>query len=1082
MKTIIKLFGLSLAACLSFVATGQYDLLPGELQKIPVSTMVAQDNATLLADELDQRVPGRANTFAVTIPVKIRPTTAGNWFSKGPTSIWRHRINSPGANSINFGFSEYNLPEGAELYLSSSEEKIGPFTPADNADHNQLWTPLLESDEVMIELRVPTRNKDLVQLYLTSVNHDFEGVTSSLSQECNIDVACGADDGFGIVDGYRDIIRSVAAYTISGRNTCTGFLVNNANNDGTPIFMTANHCELTAGNDQTVVTYWNYQNSTCRPVVPNSATELNNGDGSRTIFNSGTIHLASNFASDMTITRLEEAVNPAANAFYAGWSNEAALPQDTVICIHHPRVLEKRISFSFNQTSRAERRNIPNPEGDYLLVPRWSLGTTERGSSGSPIFDRFKRVRGQLFGGLAACDNDLYDLYGYFHVSWTGGGTPETRLMDWLDPCGTGVTFVDGFDSAELPLTLVAESNCSSNCNVNDTEISFTLGSGFPAGTALAITDQTAGIAPTLSTTTAVGGETVMLTVPGDESIATGSYTVTVTAGSGSQADDITFVFDLFSTAAAAAPEAALPADGAMNVPPVTSFQWTAIAGAISYDVELSTTNDFSIITDAGEGLLGTSASPDNPLDGNTTYYWRVRSNGECGPGEWANFSFATQDQECATEGSASLPVEISSVGTPTVTVPLFVGSEIPIEFMEVRLDIVHTFAGDLAATLTSPDGVSIQLFEEPIGGNCGRDNISVVFTDDANLTATDFVNTCENEDFAIFGTYQPAESFAAFANESSAGEWVLTVNDSANDDGGSVVTFEITFCGQGGLVRDFSVFPQVDELTVCPEEASSVELLLGSSFTDAVSVRASTGGGTELDNFTSSYDVNRQIMTVNFTDWWSLTPGAYNLTFTVIAEDGSERDVNLPLTVIQGATAAVLVSPEDDVELMEGRVRLDWDAAAGAIDYTVQYSLNEDFSTIDFESTRGASNVTIDDLPTGQTISWRVISNNDCGPAISAVRTFRTSPVGVQNFGQGRVLNIYPNPVRGQLTVEATGSFPGGLSANLYDATGRFLRAYPRLMVGGNQLDLNGIAAGVYYLRIATDGEEQTERLVVLP
>jgi hypothetical protein len=34
----------------------------------------------------------------------------------------------------------------------------------------------------------------------------------------------------------------------------------------------------------------------------------------------------------------------------------------------------------------------------------------------------------------------------------------------------------------------------------------------------------------------------------------------------------------------------------------------------------------------------------------------------------------------------------------------------------------------------------------------------------------------------------------------------------------------------------------------------------------------------------------------------------------------------------------------------------------------------------------------------------------------------------------------------------------------------------------GRNQVDLNGIAAGVYYLRLATDGEERTERLVVLP
>ncbi|SEQ86221.1 T9SS type A sorting domain-containing protein [Neolewinella agarilytica] len=1080
MKTIIKLFGLSLAICLSFVATAQYDLSPGELEKVPVSTMPAQDNASLLAAELAERRPGRANTFAVTIPVQIRPANAGAWTTEGPTSIWRHRVNSPGAHTLNFGFSEYNLPAGAELYLLSTEEKIGPFTPADNADHNQLWTPILESDEVMVELRVPTKSKGLVQLYLTSVNHDFQDVTKSLSGSCNLDVICGEDDGWAIVDPYRDIIRSVAAYTLGGVDQCTGFLVNNTNNDGAPLFMTANHCNVTAGSDQSLVAYWNFQSSECRPV--NSTASGGNGGGSRAIFNSGTVHLASNPASDMTITMLEEAVNPAANAFYAGWSNEAPVPQDTVICIHHPGVDEKRISFSFNQTYRTNNGGgTPDVDGSLLEVPSWSIGTTEGGSSGSPIFDRFKRVRGQLFGGQASCTNDSYDVYGYFHVSWTGGGTPETRLMDWLDPCGTGVVSVDGFDSADLPLTLVAAANCVSGCGATDTEMTFTLGSGFPAGTALSITDQTAGITPVLSTSTAAGGEAVTVTVPGNVSIAEGDYTITVTAGSGNTSDDITFFLELFNEAAASAPAAILPVDGGVGIKPTTAFQWSDVAGATSYDVELSTTDDFSVITDSGAGLMGTSASPDLPLDGNTTYYWRIRSNGACGPGEWAEYSFTTLDQTCAAESSANLPAEITGAGMPTITVPLMVGSEIPIEDMEVRLDIAHTFVGDLEATLTSPDGASIQLFNSPFDGNCGFDNISVVFSDDATLTAADFVNTCDEGDIAVSGIYQPAESFAAFASESSAGEWILTVNDLAGGDGGAVVTFDITFCGQGGVVRDFSVFTNTESLVVCPSDEASIDFSLGTSFTDAVAVRVSTSN-TQLDNFTSSYDGGQRLLTVDFTGWAALTPGNYDLTFTVVAEDSSERDIIIPLTVNPDGLPAVLVSPEDGAELMEGTIRLDWDAVTGATNYTVQYSVNEDFSTIDFEDTRGASNITVADVPVGQVIYWRVLTNNDCSPAVSAVRTFRIRPVGVQNFGQGRVLNIYPNPVRGQLTVEATGSFPGGLSADLYDATGRFLRTYPRLLGGRNQVDLNGIAAGVYYLRLATDGEERTERLVVLP
>jgi len=65
-------------------------------------------------------------------------------------------------------------------------------------------------------------------------------------------------------------------------------------------------------------------------------------------------------------------------------------------------------------------------------------GTTEGGSSGSPLFDQNRRVIGQLHGGLRGCA-PITKHYGRFNVSWTGGGTNDTRLSNWLDPTNTGV-------------------------------------------------------------------------------------------------------------------------------------------------------------------------------------------------------------------------------------------------------------------------------------------------------------------------------------------------------------------------------------------------------------------------------------------------------------------------------------------------------------------------------------------------------------------------------------------------------------------------------------------------------------------
>ncbi|MBC6996309.1 T9SS type A sorting domain-containing protein [Neolewinella lacunae] len=1080
MNRFSRFFGLLIAVFCSAVALAQYDLSPGALEKVPTLEMPSQDNAALLAAEQAATRPGRPLTFAVTLPQKIRPGTHGAWHREGPLSIWRLRIVSPSAKTLNLGFSEYQLPAGAELYLLSPTEKLGPFTPADNEEHNQFWSPLLKGDELMIELRVPTPQKDLVQLYLTSVNHDFLDVTKSLSGSCNLDVICDQDDGWAIVNGYRDIIRSVGAYTLNGVNTCTGFLVNNVNQDGTPFFMTANHCGVRTGSAPSLVAYWNYENSTCRPV--GSGASGGQGNGSRAVFNSGAIHLASYAPSDVTITLLDDAVNPAANAFFAGWSAEAPVPSDTVIAIHHPGVQEKRISFSFNQTYRTNNGGgTPNPAGNLLEVPDWSIGTTEGGSSGSPLFDTRKRVRGQLFGGNAACGNDEYDVYGYFHVSWTGGGTPQTRLMDWLDPCGTGSLTIDGFDSASLPTTLTAVSNCVTACNSLGISIPFQLGSGFPANTPLTITSVSPGINPTLSATSAGGGQTVNLLLAGNPAIATGTYTVVVRAGSGNNSDAITFTLNLVA-GQAAAPSANVPADAATEVAPNTDLSWNAVTEALSYDVDFSEGPGFTSIVTSGRGLTALNFDLNEVLQPNTTYYWRVRSISTCGPGDWAVYSFTTSNQACGGQGASQLPISISANGTPEVIATVNVGIELPISAMEVALDIDHSFIGDLDADLVAPNGTVIRLFNAIGGGNCGGNNLSVVFTDAAVLTAADFVGTCTADPVATAGTFQPAQSFAAFADQSSLGEWRLVLRDNANFDGGNVTRFEILFCGSGGEIRDYSVNSSTTAIEACTEESTTLQFQLGSSFTSAVTVVAATELQT-ITQFSTAYDEATRTLSLMFADWGFLSPGTYTITFTLTAPDGTTRMVNFPLTIVRSLEAVALTSPEPDAEVQFGDVVFNWDRTAGATSYTLQYTTVEDFSTIDFAQETTNRLLTLGDLPSGQVIFWRVIANGPCGSQISEVRMLTIRPVGVQDFGGGRSVSVYPNPVRGFLTVEAKGAWTGGINALLFDVAGRQLGIY-RFAGGGSQdlIDLSGLSAGVYFLRMEGAGERHTERIVVLP
>ncbi|MEL6844714.1 MAG: serine protease, partial [Bacteroidota bacterium] len=337
---------------------------------------------------------------------------------------------------MNLGFTDYFMPHGGSLMIYSSDKSIvrGPFSPADNEDHGQLWTPVIEGDELILEVTIPKKAQNQVLLQLAFVNHDFVGLL--ISGSCNVDVICGLLDGYGIVDEYRDIIRSVGVYSLNGSSTCTGFLINNTADDCQPFFMTADHCGTNSGNAPSMVVYWNYENSVCRP--PNSPASGATGDGQLNQFNTGAVFRAGWSGSDFTLVELDDPVSPKYLPFFAGFDARNVPTGDSVIAIHHPNLEEKRISFEYDNTVIGNGNGGTNPNGNYVVVPDWDLGTTEGGSSGSPLFNKQKHVIGQLFGGAAACGNNLYDAYGWIHRSWTGGGTPTTRLQDWLDPGNTG--------------------------------------------------------------------------------------------------------------------------------------------------------------------------------------------------------------------------------------------------------------------------------------------------------------------------------------------------------------------------------------------------------------------------------------------------------------------------------------------------------------------------------------------------------------------------------------------------------------------------------------------------------------------
>ena len=120
---------------------------------------------------------GQPVQFAQPIPVEISPSTNGSWQNLADdVLLWRLRIVSPGAVSLNLGFTSYFMPAGGCLFLYPPDGStvIGPFTDRDNEEHRQLWTPAVMGDELVLELVLSRKALPQLELGLTSVNHGFK--------------------------------------------------------------------------------------------------------------------------------------------------------------------------------------------------------------------------------------------------------------------------------------------------------------------------------------------------------------------------------------------------------------------------------------------------------------------------------------------------------------------------------------------------------------------------------------------------------------------------------------------------------------------------------------------------------------------------------------------------------------------------------------------------------------------------------------------------------------------------------------------------------------------------------------------
>ncbi len=228
-------------------------------EKIPIVNMQPIDEATIDQIKQSNETENKPFQFAYSFYVDINVKKSAVVDSLDVGLLYRLSIKSENAYSINLVFKKYLLPQGAKLFIYNDEKTdiIGAFTSNNNKSYGRLSTVPVKEDKIIIEYFEPYYSNVSGEIVIGVINHDFLDFYNKnnydKSGNCNVDINCPEGDD------WQTEKRSVCKIIIGGNGLCSGTLLNNTSLDGTPYFLTANHCINNQSEAEDCVFIFNYE-------------------------------------------------------------------------------------------------------------------------------------------------------------------------------------------------------------------------------------------------------------------------------------------------------------------------------------------------------------------------------------------------------------------------------------------------------------------------------------------------------------------------------------------------------------------------------------------------------------------------------------------------------------------------------------------------------------------------------------------------------------------------------------------------------------------------------------------------------
>lgn len=379
---------------------------------------------------------------------------------------WTTTVSSPGAHAVRVVFDGLDLPENAALFVyNDNGEAFGPYGGRGIDGSGRLVSNTVTGDVATVQLRVegkPTPQQ-LAQLKFAIAEIAHIGPRFTLAQRVNPKIAgdkafcsynascvvngdCFDSGDWAPIDDVRRAVAHMLFPVGSSYYICSGGLLNNTSGDGSPLFLTANHCIDTQSSASGMETFWDFRED-CGQTGACSASYSQLRSQFPTVL--GATLLATGSSSDFTLMELSSV--PAGSRYYLGWTTTAIASSNNAALyrLSHPQGAPQ--SYSRHSVDANSFTCGGIPRGRYIYSDDVA-GATEGGSSGSPVMNASGQVVGQLFG---ACGSNLNDTCDAVNNRTVDGAFANSypSLAAYLDP-GTGGGGDDELSVASVNVTV----------------------------------------------------------------------------------------------------------------------------------------------------------------------------------------------------------------------------------------------------------------------------------------------------------------------------------------------------------------------------------------------------------------------------------------------------------------------------------------------------------------------------------------------------------------------------------------------------------------------------------------------------